>query len=216
MNKFKYINRHQKNDIVLLPGWATDARVFENMDIGYNYIVPEDFEPFSFSENLISFLQDNGFRKVSLFGWSMGGFAAADFAVKNRYLADELILVGVKERYDGQGIEKVKGLISENKRAYLYKFFRECFAEKEKDAYKRFKEDLMPGYLDQELSDLMSGLDYLARTPLDAAALEDIKVRFVFGAGDRIIPAAEVIALKKKMPRSEFVFVEGRGHAPFF
>lgn len=215
MNKFKYINRHHKKDLVLLPGWATDHRIFEKLDIEYNYIVVEDFDPLSFSGQLVGFLQNNGFRKVSLFGWSMGGFAAADFAVKNSYLIDEIILVGVKERYDEKGIKKVKELLNENKRAYLYKFYRECFSGPEKESFKWFKDNLMIKYLDLELPFLVDGLDYLAKSRLDTEALGRFKTRFVYGAGDKIVPAGEIIALKKMMPGSEFVFVEGSGHIPF-
>lgn len=215
MNKFKYINRHHKKDIVLLPGWATDHRIFGKLDIEYNYIVPEDFDPSSFSGRLVGFLQDNGFRKVSLFGWSMGGFAAADFAVKNSYLIEEIILIGVKEKYDESGIEKVRGYLNENKRAYLYKFYRECFSGPEKEVFNWFKDNLMAEYLDLELPRLMNGLDYLAKSRLDTGSLGRLKTRFVYGTGDKIVPAGEIMALKKKMPRSEFVFVDNSGHIPF-
>ncbi|MFA5104569.1 MAG: alpha/beta hydrolase [Candidatus Margulisiibacteriota bacterium] len=216
MNKFKYINRHHKKDIVLLPGWATDHRIFDKLDIEYNYIVPADFDPFSFSDPLIGFLQNNCFKKISLFGWSMGGFAAADFAVKNPYLIDELILVGVKEKYQRDGVEKVKELLLENKKAYLYKFYRDCFSLKDKETLSWFKEKLMADYLDLfENEKLLKWLDYLLATPLDLEALSKMKVKFVYGAADKIVPAAEVMSLKKKMPSAEFIFKENKGHLAF-
>lgn len=216
MNKFKYINRHHKKDIVLLPGWATDYRIFDRLDIEYNYIVPVEFDPDSLSYDLVQYLQNNDFRKVSIYGWSLGGFAGADFAVKKPYLVDELVLVGVKEKYDEKGIEKVKGLLLENKKAYLYKFYRDCFSSKDKEALSWFKEKLMADYLDLfENEKLLKWLDYLLATPLDLEALSKMKVRFVYGAADKIVPAAEIMSLKKKTPSAEFVFIENKGHLAF-
>jgi len=216
MNKFKYINRHHKKDLVLLPGWATDHRVFGGLDLEYNYIIPMDFYPETFAYDLLQYLQNNGFKKVSVYGWSLGGFCGADFAVRYPYAVDEVILVGVKERYDADGIARVKKLLSENMKAYLYKFYRDCFFAKDKGPYLWFKENLMKDYL-EAFSDerLIKGLDYFLATPLDIKNLSELKTRLVYGAADRIVPAAEIMSLKSKMPSAEFVLVEDRGHFVF-
>jgi len=216
MNKFKYINRHHKKDIVLLPGWATDHRVFEKLDIAYNYIIPVEFDPDPLPYDLVQYLQNNDFRSVSIYGWSLGGFAGADFAVKYPYMIDEIVLVGVKEIYQREGVDKVKTLLSENKKAYLYKFYRDCFSAKDKDSYAWFKGTLMADYLNSfDDEKLISGLDYLLAVPLNLKALAEMKVRFVYGAADKIVPAAEVMSLKNKIPSAEFVFVEDKGHFTF-
>jgi len=216
MNKFKYINRHHKKDIVLLPGWATDHRIFEKLDIAYNYIIPVEFEPDSLPYDLVQYLQNNDFRSVSIYGWSLGGFAGADFAVKYPYMVDEIILAGVKEKYQKEGIDKIKGLLSENRKAYLYKFYRDCFSAKDKDPYIWFKETLMADYLSSfDEEKLIKGLDYLLNMPLNLEELGKMNPRFVYGAADKIVPAAEVMALKKKIPSAEFVFVDGKGHFTF-
>ncbi len=216
MNKFKYINRHQKKDIVLLPGWATDYRVFDRLDLEYNYIVPVEFYPDTLSSDLVQYLQNNGFKRVSLYGWSLGGFCGADFAVKYPYAADEVTLVGVKEKYKVDGIEKVKKLLSENKKAYLYKFYRDCFFAKDKASYMWFKENLMRDYLEHFSEErLFKGLDYFLKTPLDIKNLQKVKLKLVYGAADKIVPAAEVMSLKDKIPSSKLFFVEDRGHFAF-
>jgi len=215
MNKFKYINRHHKKDIVLLPGWATDHRIFEKLDIAYNYILPVEFDPDSLPYDLAQYLQNNDFRSVSIYGWSLGGFAGADFAVKYPYMVDELILVGVKERYEEKGIEKVEGLIAANKKAYLYKFYRECFSPQEQEKFKWFKENLMGSYLDIDSEVLFNGLEYLKKTPIDAKKLSGLNVTLVYGANDKIIPAGEIMSLKSRMPGAKFVFKEECGHLAF-
>ncbi len=216
MNKFKYINRHHKKDLVLLPGWATDHRVFERLDKEYNYIVPVDFDPYTFAYDLVQYLQDNGFKKVSVYGWSLGGFCGADFAVRYPYAVDEVILVGVKEKYDTDGITRVKKLLSENKKAYLYKFYRDCFFAKDKESYLWFKENLMKDYLDVFSDErLIKGLDYFLKTPLDIKKLAGMKVRLVYGAADKIVPAAEIMSLKGKIPSVELDLIDGRGHFVF-
>ena len=38
--KFKYIDRQKPETAVLVPGWATDYRIFDTLDLDYNYLMP--------------------------------------------------------------------------------------------------------------------------------------------------------------------------------
>ncbi len=216
-NTFKYINRHRKKDAVLLHGWASDSKIFDLLNINYNYIIVEDFDPFTFQKNLVNFLQNNNFRKISIFGWSMGGFAGADFATKYDYLIDDLILCSVKEKYEKKTIQQIKSLIRENKSAFLYKFFRDCFSEFEKKLgyYDWFRKNLQSSYLHFDVESLLIGLDYLENTCLETKKIESFRLKLIFGLADKIINAKEALSLKNELKNADFLVMENRGHIPF-
>ena len=82
MFKAEFINRGYKENLVLVPGWATDWRIFDGLDLNYNYISLIEFSPLNFTDGLSQYLENKSINKVSMLGWSMGAFLAADFTVK--------------------------------------------------------------------------------------------------------------------------------------
>src|SRR3990167_214046 len=98
-SKFKLCNRGFKRAIALIPGWATDYRIFNTLDLNYNYLLPIEYYPFNFVKELRGALDRESIDKVSLFGWSMGGFLASDFASQNPDRVDNLILLSVQEKF---------------------------------------------------------------------------------------------------------------------
>ena len=213
---FKIADNRQKRSIVLLPGWATDYRIFEKLNLPYNCILPVPFNPNTFETEFLKYAVQNNIKKVSLFGWSLGGYCAADFAIKHPERIEELILVSVKKKYDKEGIDKVKEHIMQSRKAYLYKFYYECFSKEEAETLKWFKETLMKEYLDRfDEEQLFEGLDYLLNTPLDINGLKSLKTKLIYGMKDKIVPAKEVIGLKSELPDALFEFIENSGHMPF-
>ena len=157
---FKYIDRNNKKDIVLIPGWATDQRIFKLLDLEYNYILTPNLSVYDFEQKLFDFIKKNKLKKVTLFGWSLGGFLAADFSGKYPSLIEELILVSIRKRYKGEEIEEIKSLLTKNKKGYLHKFYSQCFEDKAKMSW--FRENLLKKYCQElSLSSLLEGLDYL-------------------------------------------------------
>ncbi len=77
---FEYTNRGFRKNLVLIPGWAADCRIFGTLDLAYNYIFPGLTPPDRFVCNLSDFLKRIGADSVTLLGLSMGGFLSADFA----------------------------------------------------------------------------------------------------------------------------------------
>ena len=53
-----------KDTIILIPGWATDCRIFKTVESS-------------------KIFKEKPADKISLLGWSLGGFMAAGFAFKN-------------------------------------------------------------------------------------------------------------------------------------
>jgi pimeloyl-ACP methyl ester carboxylesterase len=214
---FKLLERGFTHAAVLVPGWATDFRIFQGLDLNYNYLLPENVSPSDFRQELMDALERMRIGQVSFFGWSQGGFLAAEFADKYPEKVREVTLLGIRTRYNPEALQDVAGKLKKNKRAYLYKFYRECFADSDREPWQWFKENLLHDYLDNlNLENLLSGLDYFSRVRLDPGALAKVeKVRIFHGEDDRIAPLSEAIEIKAQLAQAELVVLPGTGHAAF-
>ena len=67
LNRFQYLNRGHAEVLVLIPGWGFDARIFEPLDLDFDYLLPQINNPERFSADLMSALIENRIKKVSLF-----------------------------------------------------------------------------------------------------------------------------------------------------
>mgnify|MGYP000441831962 CR=1 FL=1 len=76
--------------MVLLPGWATDGRIFEGVLPGVTAVTTGPLRPDRFSRRLAAFLDRTARGPVTVVGWSLGGFLAAEFAPKVRVNAIEV------------------------------------------------------------------------------------------------------------------------------
>jgi pimeloyl-ACP methyl ester carboxylesterase len=203
--------------MVLIPGWASDYRIFKRLDLGYNYLFPLKFKPLTFAEDLLRQLNKSAIEKISLFGWSMGGFLASDFSAKNPERVDELILAGVQKKFRPQLLQDTKLKLKENKRAFLYKLYFNCFSKQDEEALAWFKEHLLMTYIDElKLEDLLCGLDYLSGTQINPASLGQIRrIRIFHGDEDKIVPLEAARQIKVELPYSEFIPLPGIGHILF-
>ena len=108
LSEFKFFQRGFKDTLALIPGWATDYRIFSNLDLNYNYLLPIKFHPADFKKELSRSLEELHINKVSLFGWSSGGFLATDFALGYASKVGELILVSIRKRFIPDSLKKIK------------------------------------------------------------------------------------------------------------
>ncbi len=216
-SKFKVVKRGFKDTIVLVPGWAADYRIFDSLELNYDYLLPVDFSPANFVDSLSVFLDTLSVGRVSLFGWSQGGFLASDFASRNAEKVNELILTGIRKRYDRESLERVKLKLKKNKKAFLYKFYFDCFSTADNEGCKWFRSRLLKEYLDNmSVEQLIEGLDYLSSAMINTEALSGIKkIRIFHGSKDRIAPFNEALEIKSCLPQAEFIRVEGAGHLLF-
>lgn len=213
---FRFIDRGFKETLLLIPGWATDYRIFDSLDLDFNYLMPVGISPFDFVKKLLGALEENGLDKISIFGWSMGGFLASDFANRYPNRINEVILVGVKRKYDREGMEKIKVYLKKNRGAYLYSFYKDMFSEGEKDISSDFRQNLFKTYLDEMgLKSLLADLGYLSKAEIKPDNLEAFKVRFIHGQEDKIAPIEEALKIQGALPQARFISIEGQGHAPF-
>ncbi len=214
-SEFKFIDRGFKDLLVLIPGWATDSRIFSGLNLDYNYLLTTSLYPFDFKKALFDKIEKT--EKVSLFGWSLGGFLAAEFAQDYPQKINELILLSIREKFEAKGLEDIKLKLNKNKNTYLYKFYRECFYGNGEEAFNWFKENLLNEYLEKiELKELIFGLNYFASTAICPADLMSLaKIKIFHGKEDQIVSLEEAIKIKSKIPHAEFICLEDAGHLPF-
>jgi len=216
-SKFKIIKRGFKDTMVLVPGWATDYRIFNALDLDYNYLLPIALNPFDFKDSLAGFLKASSIDRVSLFGWSQGGFIASGFASDNPEKIDELILSSMRRRYDKKVLEDIGFKVKKNKRAFLYRFYLDCFSPGDNPGLVWFKENLLKQYMDtMSVECLMEGLEYLSNAQMKHESLSGVrKIRIFHGAEDRIAPLEEALEIKSSLARAEFICMNGSGHLLF-
>lgn len=174
--------------------------------------MPVLFHPFDFQEKLLQIIQAQKISKISLVGFSLGGFIAADFAAKYPDLVDDVCLVGIRKQYPRKNLDMVAGLLRKNKTIFLHGFYRQCFYEKK--AWEWFKQNLLKDYcqnFDEEY--LLQGLLCLEQAYIDVEKLQIVKnVRILHGQHDKIAPLSEAREIAGQLPQSTFVRFETAGH----
>jgi pimeloyl-ACP methyl ester carboxylesterase len=201
---------------VFLPGWATDCRIFDGIAAGRRCLLAPSFVPGRYSRGLADYLKKTACGPVILAGWSLGGFAAVEFASRYPELVARLVLAGVRRRFPPREIEDFRRMLSADREACLGQFYRRCFLPSQSAGYRAFREGLMQDYLkEMKLRDLMEGLDYLAECEIGAAALPGRPAIFVHGARDSIAPLAEAVSLAGEVSGARMLVCPDAGHAVF-
>jgi len=216
-SKFEFIPRGFGDTAVLIPGWASDYRIFAALDLPYNYLLPIRINFSDFQKELLGALEKNCLQKAHLVGWSLGGFLALEFAGQNPSRVKGLALLSIAREFDSNLLKEIESKIKKNKRAYLYKFYQDCFAAEDKAGWCWFRKNLLRDYVDtMELEDLIAGLDYLAVArlkPGDASGID--KVRIFHGEKDRIMPFSDAATIKSEFRQADFTALSGTGHICF-
>ncbi len=213
---FKFVDRGFSKTLLLVPGWAADHRVFAELDLEFNYLLPAKCIAGDFVKECVAAMDGAKIDTVSVCGWSMGGFLACDLFKAYPGRIKELILVGMRDRYESRQLSEVRAYLDKSRSGYLYKFYAECFSENEKDLFSWFKANLIKSYLrEMDHGILLEGLDYLEHARLDTESLGGARVRFIHGSGDRIVPVEALARVLDRLPAATFTLIEGAGHMPF-
>ena len=216
-SEFKLINRGYTRTMALIPGWATDYRIFNNLSLPYDYLLPVKLSPPDCAEKLLLFLNHYRIKTVTLFGWSFGGILAADFAARHPGRVNELFLLNVRDKFIPTELARVKQQLSQNPHSFLYKFYLSCFSPPDITGRAWFRKNLLPTYLkEMNSAKLQLNLDYLTQAAINPAALWKIKkIVFFHGQQDKIIPIKEGQKIQAQLPRSEWVSFPTLGHLIF-
>ncbi|MHB9037695.1 MAG: alpha/beta fold hydrolase [Armatimonadota bacterium] len=201
---------------VFFPGWATDHRLFDNLDLPTNRLIP--LEPFSplVCDELAAFIRANGLAPVNIIGWSLGGFIAADFAGRFPELVGRLILCGVRFRYPAEQIEATRRGVLDDRERCLRSFYRQCFLPVQKEDYQRFRDELMPCYLkEMSVERLIASLERLAGVEMNADSLSNHPICLIHGDRDVVAPVDEAIAIAQNAANVQLHVLPNAGHAAF-
>lgn len=214
--EFQYLDRGFKDILVLIPGWATDYRIFDTLELEYNYLIPLKLNHSDFSGCLAQILERKKIEKTILFGWSMGGFLALDFCRSFPLKVKELILVGFRKYFDKTALDEIASKIEKSKKAFLYKFYIDVFGSDE-NSYKWFKKNLMRQYLENNSEmDLVRGLKYLENSSINLQEFTQInKIKIFHSKNDLINPFIQAIDLSDNIPNAKFYVLEDSNHAAF-
>ena len=203
--------------VVLLPGWATDGRVFAGLFPDATTATTGPLRPEGFPRRLAAFLDRSGARApVTLVGWSLGGFLAAEFAREHPERVGRAILVGVRRAYPAADLEAVRVGVLRDRAACLSGFYAQCFFPTQTASFRRFRAGLQREYLrGMDEATLLSGLSYLAGARLSGDLLPRCPVVLVHGERDVVAPAAEAEGLARESGRAAFLRIPGASHAAF-
>ena len=214
---FRLVDRQTARPLVIVPGWAFGHQIFAEMDLPYDYFIFDGLSMSSLTEEVQDLLSDLGTQKVSLLGWSKGAFAVCELAGQHPEWVDELLLVGVRRRYERDELAAMRQNLLKNRAACLKGFYRQCFAKEEMERYQWFKATLLNNYLASMPTErLIDDLDWLRRVEICPDHLQKIeKVTFIHGTADAIAPVEQARELADGLPQSKLVLFEQTGHIPF-
>ncbi|MBI5418470.1 MAG: alpha/beta fold hydrolase [Deltaproteobacteria bacterium] len=202
--------------VVLLPGFATDGRIFSGLELDCNRVLPRAGFAAGMAQALPEYLRGRGEGPVTILGWSLGGFVGAAFARAHPGLVDHLVLVGIRRRYGTAEITRMRESLEKDRVSCLTEFYARCFLPAQKEDYRRFRAGLLPLYLrEMDRAALHEGLSYLAASEIRADMLPPSRITLVHGERDAIAPVSEVRELAASAPRAALHVLPAAGHAAF-
>ena len=202
--------------VVLLPGWATDGRIFEGVLPGVAAVTTGPLRPEGFAARLAAFLDRAAPGPVTIVGWSLGGFLAAVFAREYPARVRRLVLVGIRRAYPEGEVAAILRSLSTVPGGCLSGFYARCFYPSQIPAYRRFRGRLQEAYLrEMDVGALREGLAYLAGARLSGGTLPPCPVAIVHGQDDVIAPIAEAEGVARECVNATFHPLPGAAHAAF-
>ena len=202
--------------MVLLPGWATDGRIFDGVLPGVAAVTTGPLRPEGFSRRLAAFLERAARGAVTVVGWSLGGFLAAEFAREYPDRVRRVVLVGIRREYPAGDVEAVLRSLSADPDGCLSGFYAQCFYPSQIPAYRRFRGGLQAAYLrERDDGALREGLSYLAGAKLSGETLPACPVAIVHGGKDVVAPFAEAEGVAREGGNATFHPLPGAAHAAF-
>lgn len=202
--------------MVLLPGWATDGRIFDGVFPGVTVVTTGPLRPEGFSRRLAAFLDRTARAPMTVVGWSLGGFLAAEFAREYPGRVRRVVLVGIRREYPEGDLASVLRSLAADPAGCLSGFYAQCFYPSQIPAYRRFRGGLQAAYLrEMDGGALREGISYLASARLSRDTLPACPVAVVHGEKDVVAPFAEAEGVAREGGNATFYAVPGAAHAAF-
>jgi pimeloyl-ACP methyl ester carboxylesterase len=210
--KIEYIERNHKNTLVLIPGWAMDCSIFNNLDLPFNYILINNFNPSSFAIDLNNYLKRKNISKISLLGFSLGGFLALDYAKEYSATCNTLYLFGIRKAYPNTNIKLITKFLLKNKNAYLFSFYKKCFhTNSELTSFRPLLSKYLSLFSTEYLIETLNHFKVFQIESFPSIA----NINIFHGIHDQIAPIKEIEELTKLFPNIKLHYLE-TGHCPFY
>ncbi len=210
--EFQRFHRGFDRDLLLIPGWAYTAGVFLDLYLPFDYLfLPGPNLPVMLDE-LPTALSLAGIKKVTILGWSMGAFLAAEFARRHPEQVEALILVSTAGSLDRAQVEQQEQAVMADRVGALERFYRRCFWS-HSDALKQFRRRHLGECVKAWSHDLLlEGLSYLKKARLSLQDLSIQSLTVIHGEKDLITPLKRLPELPEDI---EPVILPGACHLPF-
>lgn len=216
-------------DPKIIDGLATKHTViiFDNKGIGSTGgVTPKTVV--EMATDAIAFIKALGYKKVDLFGFSLGGFVSQEILLRQPQLVRKAILAGTGPA-GGEGISKMTSVVIKdvikgkftfrNEKFYLF-FNRNAEGRKAAKSYlARLKErtenrgeKLKMKHLTHQLDAIK---DWGLQAPQDLSIVKQ-PVLIVNGDNDKMVPSSNSLVLKNKIPNSEIILFKDAGHGGIF
>ncbi len=181
-----------------------------------------DYTLEKFTEILTNFINQIGINngKISIVGHSLGGYIAAEIAIKNKHLIEKLVLI------DSSGmLEEPTPLLEKYFEASMNpsedsvkKVFEEMLADPTKISSKIVKIFISRMNLPNSKNAFQSTLENSANTQIGLPRLkliDDIPTLILWGEKDSAIPLVHSQKFKDALKNSQISIISNTGHAPF-
>jgi pimeloyl-ACP methyl ester carboxylesterase len=201
--------------------------VFDNRGVGASTGEPaKSIE--QMADDAITFIQAKGFKKVDLFGFSMGGMISQEIVLKQPQLIRKMILSGTGPA-GGTGIstvgrvsnwDLVRGMTTrQDPKVYLFftrtdngKAAAKAFVQRINERTEnRDKEITLSAYHAQ----LKALKKWGSKKPADLSVIQQ-PVLVANGDHDRMVPTVNTYDLAKRLPNSSLIIYPDAGHGGIF
>lgn len=201
--------------------------VFDNRGVGASTGEPaKSIE--QMADDTITFIQAKGFKKVDLFGFSMGGMISQEIVLKQPQLIRKMILSGTGPA-GGTGIstvgrvsnwDLVRGMATrQDPKVYLFftrtengKAAAKAFVQRINERTEnRDKEIMLSAYRAQ----LKALKKWGSKKPADLSVIQQ-PVLVANGDHDRMVPTVNTYDLAKRLPNSSLIIYPDAGHGGIF
>jgi pimeloyl-ACP methyl ester carboxylesterase len=180
------------------------------------------------ARDAIALIQEMGFTKVDLLGFSLGGFVAQDIVLKAPDLVRKLILTGTGPA-GGKDIDKVgaiswpliiKGMLTLRDSKYYLFFPSTANGRKAAKAFlKRLKERKVARDKGPTIGAFLRQLKAIRawgrQAPQDLGSIR-IPVLIANGDNDIMVPTLNTTDMAARIPHSELIIYKGAGHGGIF
>lgn len=201
--------------------------VFDNRGVGASTGKPSKSIE-QMADDAITFIQAKGFKKVDLFGFSMGGMISQEIVIKQPNLIRKMILSGTGPA-GGTGIstvgrvsnwDLVRGIATrQDPKVYLFftrtdngKAAAKAFAQRINERTEnRDKEITISAYRAQ----LKALKKWGNKKPADLSVIQQ-PVLVENGDHDRMVPTVNTYDLAKRLPNSSLIIYPDAGHGGIF